>query len=290
MSFMGASVPRYRRGSDVSPRLTIITATHNAAGELPGLIESIREQTYKNLQWIVVDGASTDGTVGLLESAGDTLGAWRSEPDRGIYDAWNKGLQWADGEWLLVLGADDRLARRVVLEQAVGFLVGLPESICWAYGQVRQFGAKGQSQVLGEPWTKAKASFRSVMSLPHQGIFHRRALFDQCGRFDPGFRIAGDYALLLKAVQQGLEPVFLPMFVKHIGGGGLSSRQASASLALRENVAARRTLGLRPLYPPRWCWDYLKSQVKRAISHLAGESVLRRLVNLYRRATGRTAV
>lgn len=89
--------------------ISVITVTFNAAKFLPGLIDSLREQTDRDFEWIVVDGASCDGTVELLTESGDVITRWNSEPDFGIYHAMNKALQLARGEYYLVLGADDRL-------------------------------------------------------------------------------------------------------------------------------------------------------------------------------------
>lgn len=92
------------------PKLTVLTVTYNAAPVLQGLIESLRAQSDRNFEWIVVDGASTDGTVESIKSAQDLVSKWISEPDCGIYDAVNKAIQLATGDYYLVCGADDRLS------------------------------------------------------------------------------------------------------------------------------------------------------------------------------------
>ena len=88
----------------MKPAISVITVTFNAAALLPGLMDSLRTQTDRDFEWVVVDGASTDGTVALLNSSGDILSHWISEPDFGIYDAMNKALQMARGEYYLVMG------------------------------------------------------------------------------------------------------------------------------------------------------------------------------------------
>ena len=93
----------------MKPNISVITVTLNAAYLLPALIDSLRAQTDRDFEWIVVDGASTDGTVALIQSAGDVVTRWISELDFGIYHALNKALKLAKGEYYLVLGADDRL-------------------------------------------------------------------------------------------------------------------------------------------------------------------------------------
>jgi cellulose synthase/poly-beta-1,6-N-acetylglucosamine synthase-like glycosyltransferase len=89
------------------PLITIITSTYNAAEYLPRTIKSVREQTYTNIEWIIVDGNSKDNTVELIRQNEDVIDYWVSEPDSGIYDAWNKGVSLANGDWIAFLGAGD---------------------------------------------------------------------------------------------------------------------------------------------------------------------------------------
>jgi len=93
----------------MKPTISVITVTFNTAKLLPGLIESLRAQTDRDFEWIVVDGASTDETIHLIKSAGDVVTNWISEPDFGIYHALNKAVRMATGQYYLVMGADDRL-------------------------------------------------------------------------------------------------------------------------------------------------------------------------------------
>jgi len=89
------------------PLISVITAIFNAARFLPDAISSIRAQSYPNIEWIVIDVGSTDETVDLLKANDQTIDYWLSEPGRGIFNAWNKGLAQARGEWIRFLGADD---------------------------------------------------------------------------------------------------------------------------------------------------------------------------------------
>jgi len=97
--------------------ITVITATFNAANTISEAMQSIRSQTYPNIEWIVIDGGSTDGTVQILTTNEDIVDYWSSEADSGIYDALNKGIDRAQGDWILFLGADDRLAKDDVIEK-----------------------------------------------------------------------------------------------------------------------------------------------------------------------------
>src|SRR5262245_53799273 len=97
------------------PLVTIIIGVRNGAATLARCLDSIAAQTLTSRETIVMDGASTDGTVGLLKARADVQ--WRSEPDRGLYDAWNKALRLRRGAWVLFLGADDCFVDAHVLEQ-----------------------------------------------------------------------------------------------------------------------------------------------------------------------------
>lgn len=269
-------------------QIGIITATRNAATHLPELVESIRQQSYQNLRWIVIDAESTDKTVQIVESSG-LVSYFVSEPDHGIYDAWNKGLAVVESDWILFMGADDRFASDTAIEDAVKYLLGMSENVLWAYGSILQIGSEGRRQYFGEPWEQTKRNFKFLMNVPHQAVFHRPSLFEACGNFDPSYRIAGDYALLLKAVEIGTIPAYLPCVITHMGAGGVSNNASNSVLALRESLRARKTAGLRPLYTPLWCWVYLKSFVKRFVGSVIGENRVMLLINFYRRISGRTA-
>lgn len=269
------------------PLITIITSTYNAVAHLQDAIKSIREQSFRRFEWIIIDGASTDGTLKILHDNEDVIDRWISEPDRGIYDAWNKGLALAHGEWILFMGADDELAAPDVLQLAAQKLGNLDDGVHWAYGNVRQFGTNGRSQLLGEPWAEARKNFTSGMSVPHQGVFHRRSLFDRCGWFNPAYRIAGDYALLLRAFRSGFEPYYLTLLVAHMGGGGVSSRPEMTLVTIREFIVARREAGIRPACSLECWWGYCKAIVKFGLALALGATLLRKLVNAYRYLTRR---
>lgn len=123
-------------------RISIIMATYNAAAQLERTLRSVERQCYPHWEIIVQDGGSTDGTLEILESHRASV-SWVSEPDRGIYDAWNKAVARAGGDWALFLGADDFLMNDNVLAQCVHFLKKFDDDIVFAYG-VLLMGANRQ--------------------------------------------------------------------------------------------------------------------------------------------------
>jgi len=201
------------------PLVSVITATFNAARCLPEAIASMRAQTYGNIEWIVVDGASTDATVELIRRNEDIIAFWSSEPDTGIYDAWNKALKRAHGDWICFLGADDRYVRNDSLEKMMRLAASGPCN--FVSGRMRVV-VHGTPIVRGAPWDRAR--MRNYQVIAHPGAVHHRSLFEQHGQFDVSYRIAGDYDFLLRAADS-IQGKFLDEVVVEMGGEGASNRQ-----------------------------------------------------------------
>lgn len=227
------------------PVISIIIAVFNGERTLQRCLKSIASQTYQHKEVVVIDGGSTDATIDILRRHSGGIGYWQSEPDKGIYDAWNKALGHARGDWVCFLGADDRLFDERVLEKMAPHLQTATRIARLVYGQVVLVNS--QDQVLdriGADWTKLQAAFMQGKTSPiHQAMFHHRSLFEVHGRFDDSFRIAGDYDLLLRELQ-GHDPVYVPIVVSAMAHGGVSSHPVGKMKALREIMRARKQNGL----------------------------------------------
>lgn len=223
------------------PFISVIIAVLNNESTIRRCLESISSQTYLRKELIVIDGGSTDGTVEVLREHGTMIDYWQSEPDRGIYHAWNKALSHARGEWIYFLGADDYLWSADVLEQLAVKLKNLPGSIALAYGRICIVSTDGQViRYFGEPWEKAQKIMARHISIPHQGTMHRRRLFEQYGRFDESFRIAGDYEFLLRVLRKE-RALFIPgLVVAAMEYGGIATKREHALLRLKEDLRARK--------------------------------------------------
>ncbi len=253
------------------PVFSVIVATRNALKVLPQCIESFLSQSFQSKEVIVIDAASTDGTRDYLASNEGTVDHWISEPDYGISDAWNKGLRMATGEWIIFLGADDQFFSSDTLERVARQLSLVPDT-CWVcYGQVLTVTTSGEAiHTWGQPWSLAKRRFRSVMTIPHQGVFHRRSLFASCGEFDISFRYAADYDLLLSAFRCS-SPVFMKdLVVARMATGGLSSQPSHSRKVLNEFRLSRLKNGQQgvTLY---WAWVYAKALIKGLLSFTLGD-------------------
>lgn len=257
-----------------APLLSVIIAVFNDKVTLQQCIDSVMQQTYPNKELIVIDGGSKDGTVELLEENRKKFSYWISEPDRGIYNAWNKGLAQARGEWICFLGADDYFWNETVLERVSIQLEMLPTSIRVAYGQIMLVSDDGLSpSPVGEPWEQVKESFKQYMSIPHVGTMHRRSLFEQHGKFDESFRIAGDYELLLRELITG-DAAFIPG-ITTIGQrlGGISTDSANT---LRIDQEVMRAQWMHGQLMTR---KYLRQSLLLLIRKVIGELWASRLFN-----------
>ncbi len=223
--------------------ISIITVTYNAAAVLSGLIDSLRAQTDRDYEWVVVDGASTDGTVELIKSAGDVVSKWISEPDCGIYDAMNKAVRLASGELYLVCGADDRLSptavadyRRAATETSADIISACVESDA---GVVRPL--RGQS------WRRGHLAFVSQHSV---GSLIRKSLHQEFGYYSRWFPIAADQHFLKRVCMSPKVQIVAADFIAgRYSLEGLSGSDIPGTMAefFRVQLETERHAGLQVL-------------------------------------------
>jgi glycosyltransferase involved in cell wall biosynthesis len=236
--------------------LSIIIATRNAGGTLTTALDSIRSQTFRDVEVIVIDGASTDSTVSIVRASQDIVSQWVSEPDTGVASAWNKGLTLARGDWVQFLGADDYLWDRESLATIFRDGIGPKGLDCrLVYGSVMALLTDGNPwKPLGAPWPQASREFPRRMSLPHVGLFAHRSLFSEVGRFDESFKVVPDYDWTFRALA-ATTPFFVAFPVAAFGGNGLSSNPRNQLTFLSECKRARKQHGAYQLTPAemgRW--------------------------------------
>jgi glycosyltransferase involved in cell wall biosynthesis len=244
------------------PLITFVVAVFNADKTLAQCLDSVTQQDCKDFELVVIDGGSTDSSLDILRSQASHFAYWITEPDRGVYDAWNKALAQACGEWICFLGADDYLYSNSVVRQLSEKLAVLPTQTTIAYGKIALLNRDGNAMFeLGEPWTKLEAQFKKKMCLPHPAVMHRRSLFEANGGFDPDYRIAGDYEFLLRSMK-GQAPHFLgELVVTAMRPGGLSSNPSNTLRGLSEVYLAQIKNGQKVLWLTRqlaWARVYLR--------------------------------
>ena len=159
-----------------TPRISIITSVYNGEKYLEDCIRSITGQSYGDVEYIIIDGGSTDGTTGIIRQYQDKLHYWVSEKDSGIYAAWNKGLARATGEWIAFVGSDDILWDPYVVEKALPDLYAAREQgIHYVYGKINLLSDSSRIlSVWGMPWEEAKMNILKHMTVTHCGAFHHQ--------------------------------------------------------------------------------------------------------------------
>lgn len=214
------------------PRLSIIIAVWQAATTLRRCLESIIEQDFDQWELVIVDGASTDESVEILRDYDSYIAWWTSEKDDGIYDAWNKALAHARGDYVCFLGADDAWADQRALFRLFDAIGDDEYDIITSIGKCTDSGS-GKSFEFGSAFDYQRIGARMVVC--HPGLLHRRVLFDQYGLFDTRYRIAADLDFLLR-----LTPDTRALHVDTISviveTGGISRANVISRLKEQRNV------------------------------------------------------
>ena len=203
-------------------KLSIITINRNNCAGLSRTMDSVIRQTSKDFEWILIDGASTDGSLELIRHNEQYLSYWISEPDNGIYNAMNKGLQQAHGEYCLFLNSGDWLAQDSAIAEVLPILSGDIFVARSLYHNGQKIA--GQSRYLSSE-TFALSTLARV-SLPHQSTFIRTTLLRQAGGYDESYRLLADWAFFMQmAINNSAEFVFSDICTSVYDTSGLSATQ-----------------------------------------------------------------
>ncbi|HEY1037857.1 MAG TPA: glycosyltransferase family 2 protein [Bacteroidia bacterium] len=177
------------------PKLSVITINYNDAKGLKETILSVVEQTRKDFEFVVIDGGSTDGSVDVINEYKDLISIWTSEKDKGIYDAQNKGIQKASGEYVLFLNSGDTFYSNQVVDKFYNFLQENDSAMI--YGNTNLVNGN-KNELLVQPG-KLPMEFWYMGTLNHQAVFMKRDLFERFGLYDLKYRICADFDLFLRA-------------------------------------------------------------------------------------------
>lgn len=226
--------------------ISVITATWNCADTIADCLASVAGQTWLHREHVVVDGASTDGTLELLHTRRNQLAVMQSEPDQGIYDALNKGLALASGDVVGFLHADDIYAHSEVLARIAAAFED--PSVCAVYGDLQYVRQNDTSHVVRH-WQSSPATPGGLAwgwMPPHPTLYVRRHWYQRIGGFDTSYRIAADYLSILKMFSQpDFKAVYLPEVLVTMRLGGASNRSINAiARKSREDWRALRQTGV----------------------------------------------
>lgn len=221
------------------PTFSIITVTYNASRWLERTILSVLSQSYASIEYLVIDGGSTDGTVDLIKQYEAGIAYWVSEPDRGLYDAMNKGLQRATGDYVWFINAGDTIYTADTVQKIVASLkknVSLPDVL---YGETAIVDAEGRSlgmRRLKAPRRLTWKSFRMGMLVCHQSFIAKREI---APLYDTGYRLVADYDWCIRCLKKARTIHPTRLILSNFLEEGLSSVQRKDSLKERYAVMCR---------------------------------------------------
>lgn len=212
-------------------KISIITVCYNEEKEIGKTCESVVSQTFKDYEWIVVDGKSSDGTLGILNAFEDYISILKSEGDDGVYDAMNKGIEIANGEYVLFLNGGDSFFSEDVLEKVFSN-DSFKEDVL--YGDCCLINSNGSKKILNFS-KKIKKSYFINGNINHQSAFIRKKVFGKYGNYDKKYRILADFEKWLNLISKGVAFRKIPVVVSNYKAfDGLSSQEKTRELVKQE--------------------------------------------------------
>ena len=216
-------------------KITIITVCSNSASTLEKTILSVANQTYATIEYIIVDGNSKDNTLAIIQKHEDKITQWISEPDKGLYDAMNKGIAMATGDLIGILNSDDTFYSSKVIEEIVAFHSKNDRDA--SIGNIVQHQENGKivRKYSSKFWNPEKLTIGFMP--PHPSIFFKRELFDKFGKYDLGFVIGADYELITRFfLKNKITWKYSGITTTNMLVGGLSSSGASSYQLITEEI------------------------------------------------------
>jgi glycosyltransferase involved in cell wall biosynthesis len=212
------------------PRFSIITINYNDKLGLQKTIESVINQTYTGIEFIVVDGGSSDGSKAVIEENSKNITQWVSEKDKGIYHAMNKGIKMATGDYLLFLNSGDSLIDHEVVATASN---EMKDNKDLYYGDI-YFKRKDQTTKETFPETLT-FDFFYYNNLSHQATFIKRTLFDDLFLYNESYKIAADWEFFIYAIcKANVSYRHLPIYITLYDGTGISSNEKNKEIITKE--------------------------------------------------------
>ena len=234
-------------------KFSIITISLNSAADIENVLISVANQTYKNKEHIIIDGGSQDSTVDIIQKYSDHLSYWISEPDNGIADAFNKGIEQVTGDYILFINSDDFLINDKALESIHD---AMQDKLDYYIFQVMSVHPSKPRQLM--PNRNFGLSTYFKMGSCHQGHVISKNLFQKYGNYDNSFKIGMDYDFVLRVMAQRVESRSVDIPIACMGQAGISSRKDWVGLSRRfmdERKAHMKncpTKLLKAIYPPYW--------------------------------------
>lgn len=253
-------------------KITLITVTYNSGKTLSTTLESVLAQTHQNIEYIIVDGASKDNTVALIKEYEPRFGGrlkWVSEPDKGLYDAMNKGIRMATGTVVGILNSDDFFTTNDILQQVADAFEANKE-IDAVYGDVHFVNPDNLEKCVR--YYSSKVFRRSLMKIglmpAHPSFYLKKERFEQFGYYKTDYKIAADFEFLLRVIYKGrilTKYMSIDMVAMRTGGASTSGFESRKRImkehlrAFRENGIYNNVFFLSLRYPYK-IWELIKNK------------------------------
>lgn len=238
-------------------KLSVITVVYNGEAFLEDTIKSIINQTYENIEYIVIDGASTDGTLNIIKKYEDKIDYWVSESDLGIYDAMNKGIDVATGEYINFLNAGDSFVKEDILEKI--FSQNSNNKYDLIYGTSIVTGVEQNTVLKPKKFTKLNLYFWNTRVVCHQAMFVRK---DIAGKYSMKYRLKGELNWYLDLVEKvkSYKIVDFPIVYYALGGAGDINYKLNSLESLKVVFSRNMILGFLSL--PVIAFKYIRKVLK----------------------------
>jgi glycosyltransferase involved in cell wall biosynthesis len=256
-----------------APLISVVTVVLNGARHIRECIESVLAQEYANVEHVIIDGGSTDGTLDILREYDDRIAYWESGPDAGIYDAMNRGLTLARGSIIGIAGSDDALYPDALAAVATAFVAA--PGLDYTYGEVDLVRDSGEVFGRSFPIEQARFEKRPYLDMPfsHLTLFVRSRVYDRIGGFDLRFPIRADYDFVLRMLEEGHKGARIETVMGRYRVGGWSDSP-------RTSFETRRLTLMHGAPRLHTEWRFISSLVKVWAVSVLPHRLVRRLKRL----------
>ena len=246
---------------NLKPKFSIITVTYNAASVITPTLQSIAAQSYRNFEFLLIDGGSSDNTVELVRNSGIEIAVLVSERDKGLYDAMNKGIARATGDYLCFLNAGDSFHTPDVLERMVASIAGREQLPDILYGETSEVNEERQfvrMRRLQAPEKLDWRSFRNGMLVCHQAFFAKREIAPS---YDLTYRLSADVDWCIRVMKVSKDIVNTHIIIVDYLQNGLSLQHHRASLIERFKIMAKHYGTVQTVL--RHLWFVVRAVIKK---------------------------
>jgi glycosyltransferase involved in cell wall biosynthesis len=263
-----------------NPLVSIITVSYNSEKTIEKTIQSVLEQSYPQIEYIIIDGNSTDGTLDIINRYEEKISYFVSEPDKNMYDAMNKGIKKASGELIAILNSDDMYYKDTVKKAVNAWVKVEHKDNCVIYGDML---------ILQEDSTcnyvmKADVNYlKKNMRMNHPTWFVSKDVYKKYGMFDIAYRTAADYDFALRVVRNNVDMTYIPESLTQFKDGGASAINFKAARDVKE-IRKKNNCGMvmNEIYYLSECFGLFISLLKKEVVKTKFGFFLRRRISRYR--------